>query len=85
MSPQVELVSRHGCHLCDEMQALLLRLQKEQPFSLHVLNVDSDPHLYLYYSHRVPVLLIHGQPVCELRWDEQVVRQKLGLAANLPG
>jgi hypothetical protein len=77
MSLQVEMISRRGCHLCDEMKELLVRLQEGQPFSFAVTDVDSRPGLFLYYSHRVPVLLVNGRPVAELRWDEQVVRAQL--------
>jgi hypothetical protein len=79
MSLQVELVSRQRCHLCDEMKALLERLAQEQapPLSFRVLDVDREPGLFLYYTHRVPVLLVNGKPVAELRWDEEAVRKQL--------
>jgi glutaredoxin len=77
MSLQADLISRRGCHLCDEMKQFLERLQAERPFALRVVEVDSDPTLVLYYSHRVPVLVIGGKSVAELRWDQAAVRQLL--------
>jgi glutaredoxin len=79
MSLQVELISRRGCHLCDEMKALLTGLCQEASLSFRVRDVDREPHLFLYYSHRVPVLLVDSEPVAELRWSEPAVRRKLGL------
>jgi glutaredoxin len=77
MSLQVDLLSRRGCHLCEEMKQLLVRLQSELPFTFRVVDVDSDPGLVLYYSHRVPVLLAFGKSIAELRWDEAAVRERL--------
>ncbi len=90
MSLQVELLSRRGCHLCDEMKSLLHQICQEQataqgqPLPFRVRDVDSEPGLHLYYSHRVPVLLINGQPVAELRWDEQAVRRQLARLTDNP-
>lgn len=77
MSVQIELISRRGCHLCDEMQAMLERLQSERPFEWRVVDVDSAPGLVLYYSHRVPVLQVNGKTIAELRVPEAELRQRL--------
>jgi thioredoxin-like negative regulator of GroEL len=73
----VELISRRGCHLCDEMKTMLERLQKERPFVMRVVDVDSDPGLVLYYSHRVPVLRVDGKSIAELRVPEDELRQRV--------
>ena len=77
MSLQVEFISRRGCHLCDEAKAVLTRLCDERALRFAERDVDADPELFLYYTHRVPVLLLNGKPVTKLRWDEDAVRQKL--------
>lgn len=77
MSRKVELISRRGCHLCDEMKAVLERICVERSLPFSTLDVDREPGLFLYYTHRVPVLLVDGKPVAELRWDEDAVRKKL--------
>lgn len=77
MSRKVELISRRGCHLCDEMKAVLERICVEGSLPFSTLDVDREPGLFLYYTHRVPVLLVDGKPVAELRWDEAAVRKKL--------
>lgn len=67
----VELISRKGCHLCDDAAADLQRVGVK----VVVRDVDSDPELLRLYDFRVPVLLIGGRVVAEGRIDPvQVVR-----------
>lgn len=77
-APRIELISRQRCHLCEEAEKLLRQLQTERPFAYEVLDVDSDPSLHLYYTHRVPVLRINGREVAELVFSAEHVRATLG-------
>ncbi len=77
VAPQIELISRRRCHLCDEAQKVLERIRSDQPFEYQVLDVDSDPSLQLYYTYRVPVLRINGREVAELTFAEDAVREHL--------
>lgn len=74
---RIELISRQRCHLCEDAEKLLARLQTEFPFAFDVLDVDSDPSLHLYYTHRVPVLRINGREVAELVFSIEKVRAQL--------
>lgn len=74
---RIELISRQRCHLCEDAEKLLAQLQTEFPFSFDVLDVDSDPSLHLYYTHRVPVLRINGREVAELVFSIEKVRAQL--------
>jgi glutaredoxin len=58
---KVELITRKGCHLCEEALVLLqsLGLQPE------ILDVDGDPELFAQYDFRVPVVRMEGQVVGE--------------------
>jgi glutaredoxin len=58
---EVVLVTRQGCHLCDQALALLqdLNLQPE------LRDVDADDELYRLYDWRVPVVLADGVVVAE--------------------
>jgi glutaredoxin len=57
----VTLVTRVGCHLCDEADAVLRRLQAELGFALETQDVDADPSRRAEFSDRVPVILIDGK------------------------
>ncbi|HJS22251.1 MAG TPA: glutaredoxin family protein [Steroidobacteraceae bacterium] len=64
-----QLVTRAGCELCEEMLAELQHFCSGRAASIELLDVDSDPALSTRYGHRVPVLLMDGEPVCHARFD----------------
>jgi len=72
---QVELVTRRGCHLCDDARDLLRQLGVEP----QIRDVDSDPELFRLYDFRVPVLLLDGRVVGEGQLNEQALRRALGV------
>ena len=60
---RIELVTRRGCHLCQEAEQLLQRGGVEAG----LLDVDADPELFRLYDFRVPVLLVDGRVAAEGR------------------
>jgi glutaredoxin len=60
---KVLLITRNGCHLCQDALALLhdLGVQPE------LADVDSDAELHRLYDFRVPVVLVDGRIVAEGR------------------
>lgn len=72
---QVELVTRRGCHLCDDARDLLRQFGVEP----QIRDVDADPELFRLYDFRVPVLLLDGRVVGEGQLNEQALRRALGL------
>jgi glutaredoxin len=66
---KVELVTREGCHLCEEAAELLRRGGVE----VTLRDVDSDPELFRLYDFRVPVVLQDGRIVAEGRIDSGLV------------
>lgn len=74
MSPvDVELVTRRGCHLCDDALAALRELGIEPRLS----DVDSDAELFRLYDFRVPVILLQGRLIAEGRFDLAALRRRL--------
>ncbi len=75
-----ELVTRPGCHLCDEMAVLLDEVLPEHGLTWKPVDVDADPALRLRYGEAVPVLLRDGKPVAKVRVDrselERIVRRR---------
>lgn len=70
---QVVLVTRRGCHLCDEALSLLRELGVEP----QTADVDSDDRLHDLYDWRVPVVLCDGSVVAEGRVDRDQLRRAL--------
>lgn len=63
MSLVLALVTRQGCHLCDQALALLRDLGHEP----QLIDVDADDRLHDLYDWRVPVLLVDGRVLAEGR------------------
>ena len=72
----VVLVTRKGCHLCDEALALLHELGVEPELQ----DVDGDERLHDLYDWRVPVILLDGRVVGEGRVRHEELRRALDLA-----
>lgn len=47
---------RHGCHLCDEMLALIASYQASIPMQIQMHDIDANPELKQQYSLLIPVL-----------------------------
>lgn len=60
---KVVLVTRQGCHLCDDALALLRDLGVDPELA----DVDADDELHRLYDFRVPVVLVDGAIVAEGR------------------
>ena len=58
---RVELVTRLGCHLCDEALDRL-RAMGIEPV---LLDVDADAELFRLFDWRVPVVIVGGEVVTE--------------------
>ena len=74
---RLTLVSRHYCHLCQEMELALSALLADFPFDLEVLDIDAAPLLEASYDELVPVLLHDGKELCHYFLDVAKVRDYL--------
>ncbi|HET9016228.1 MAG TPA: glutaredoxin family protein [Thermomicrobiaceae bacterium] len=77
MAPEVTLITRVGCHLCEQAQARLRQLSAELGFGYAELDVDADPRRREQYSDRVPVILIDGREHGYWRLEEDRFRRAL--------
>ena len=68
----VTLYSRSGCHLCDEMKALVTRVTREagDSVALEEVDISSDPKLEARYGIEIPVLIVNGRKVAKYRVTE---------------
>ena len=57
------IYSRPGCHLCDEMKAVVERVagSATPPPTIDVIDISSDPDLESRYGLEIPVLLVNGK------------------------
>ncbi len=77
-----ELVTRAGCHLCDEMAKVLDTVLPRHGLAYAALDVDADPALRERYGDVVPVLLRGGLAVAKVRLEERelerIILRRLG-------
>jgi predicted thioredoxin/glutaredoxin len=73
---EIVLITRQGCHLCDEALAALRSLGLEP----ELRDVDADDLLHDQYDFRVPVVLADGRVVGEGKVRPDQLRRALHLA-----
>lgn len=73
------LYSRPGCHLCDEMKALVQRVARTaaEPIAIDEIDISTDPDLEARYGLEIPVLLIDGKKAAKYRIAEGALRRML--------
>ena len=72
---RLTLLTRHRCHLCDEMRQVLEGVLPELGLEYAEVDVDADPELADRFGEVIPVLLRDGRPVAKVRLDPQTLRR----------
>ncbi|MCO7195282.1 glutaredoxin family protein [Pseudonocardia sp. McavD-2-B] len=68
---RVRLLTRVGCHLCDDAAEVLARVCAETGTGWDTVDVDSDDELRAEYGDQVPVVLLDGREHDSFRVDEE--------------
>ena len=77
--PALRLLSRPGCHLCDEMRAVVSPLVAGLGGTLETVDVDSDPALAARWGNEIPVLLdAQGRVLAKVRDSAAQIARRLG-------
>jgi glutaredoxin len=81
------LYSRPGCHLCDEMKAIVTRVVAASPARIRVDEVDisTDAGLEALYGLEIPVLLLDGRKAAKYRITEEALTRLLIEGAGRAG
>jgi len=66
-APDLCLVSRRECHLCDDMAAVLEEVLAPMGIAWRTVDVDTDEELLARFGDVVPVLLRDGRPMAKVR------------------
>lgn len=74
---RVRLLTRVGCHLCDDAVEVLARVCAETGTGWDTVDVDSDDELRAEYGDQVPVVLLDGREHDSFRVDEERLRADL--------
>jgi hypothetical protein len=74
---QAVLLSKPGCHLCDEMKAVALPVLEQHGHGLVVRDVRDDPEDRRRYALEIPILLLDGVELCRHRVTADDLRARL--------
>jgi hypothetical protein len=63
------MYARPGCGLCDEAREVIMAVRTRTPFEYREVDVTGDDSLELEYGIRIPVVLVDGRELFEIRVD----------------
>lgn len=67
--PEVLMYARPGCGLCDEAREVIMAVRARTSFEYREVDVTGDDALELEYGIRIPVVLVDGRELFEIRVD----------------
>ena len=65
------LLTKPGCHLCEDLRALLDDLQPDYGYVIEELDITARDEVFDRYRDRIPVLLRAGVELASGRIDER--------------
>ena len=71
------IYSRPGCHLCEEMKAVVETVARSIPLSLEEVDISTDAALEARYGLEIPVLVVDGRKAAKYRIGEGELRRLL--------
>ena len=77
MNMLLTIYSRPGCHLCDEMKAIVAQVARTVSLAVEEVDISSDPELERRYGLEIPVLFVEGKKVAKYRIDEAELQRIL--------
>ena len=78
MTARVLVLTRQGCHLCDQAIEVVAAVCAESGASYAIRDVDTDPDLVRQYTDQVPVTFVDGEQ--HDFWRVDPVRLRAALA-----
>ena len=78
---ELKLLSRPGCHLCEEMRGEVDRLLSADPHRWEIVDVDSDDEIARRWSDSIPVLFVNGRLFAKVKLPKLAARLRLMRAA----
>jgi glutaredoxin len=76
-SIELELMTRPGCHLCEEMKEALVEAARGLEVRLREVDISQDSELESRYGNDIPVLFVNGSKAFKHRATVQELRLRL--------
>jgi glutaredoxin len=77
VTPRVTLLSKPGCHLCEDARAVVERVAADLGVGWTELDITGDAKLYARYRDQIPVTLVDGAQHDFWRVSESRLRSAL--------
>jgi glutaredoxin len=74
---KVTLYTKQDCGLCEEVEALLRRLQRKNHFDLEYVDIETDDAAHALYWLRIPVVTVDGAEVASAPIDQKQLEAAL--------
>lgn len=82
-SVTLTIYSRPGCHLCDDMKAVVKQVVRDVgSASINEVDISTDPALEALYGLEIPVLMIDGRKAAKYRVTEDALKRMLAGRSN---
>jgi ABC-type uncharacterized transport system ATPase subunit len=81
---RLQLLSRPGCGLCEEMRREVDALLGDLPREWQIVDVDTDRALAERFGESIPVLYVNGRLFAKIRLPRLAARLRLLRAAGRP-
>ena len=78
------IYSKPGCHLCDDMKAVVERVVRAsaQAIAVEEIDITTDADLEARYGLEIPVLVIDGRKVAKYRVTESELARAIDARAS---
>ena len=73
----LRLLTRPGCHLCEEMKELLNHLSSEIDVSVEEVNITGNKTLEKQFGSEIPVLMHKHEVVAKVRTSKALLLEQL--------
>jgi hypothetical protein len=81
-TPRISLITRPGCHLCDDARAVVEAVAADLGVGWAELSIDDDPQLRERYWEQIPVTLVDGAQHDFWRVSEHRLRAALATSPD---
>lgn len=81
-TPRITLITRPGCHLCDDARAVVEAVGADLGVGWVELSIDDDPQLRERYWEQIPVTLVDGAQHDFWRVSEHRLRAALATSPD---
>ena len=80
--PLLKVYGKPGCHLCDEVRAVIDQVGGDRAFELEEVDITLDPRLNRRYGERIPVVEIDGEEAFQYHVSAAELRERLDRVAR---